>query len=316
MKPFYIGAIDIGGTKIAATIANQNGLLTRIIQPTLKTGPLSTVGEQAIALLQSACAQAGIDYSTLHTLGVSACGPFKKIDDMVGLATPNICGSTNNLPNDWTVIPLEKILRDQFSTVIIENDCVAALMAERTFGAVIHETDCVYVTWSTGIGFGLCVDGHILRGKNNNAGHAGHMLMDNQSKAICGCGNIGDVEALISGQLLCQNAASFPTFCEQNPDARLMAQWFGRALYNIVVTLDSRRFVIGGSVWVNNHQWLMPLVEQEIKAHLPVLTDDISIVSASLGKLVADIGALTLVMPPEWIPHWQLSKPWKNLLTQ
>ena len=46
---------------------------------------------------------------------------------------------------------------------------------------------------------GLCVDGHVLRGKNGNAGHAGHMFVSDNHDALCGCGNIGDVEGLIAG---------------------------------------------------------------------------------------------------------------------
>ncbi|WP_375183350.1 hypothetical protein [Marinobacter sp.] len=53
-------------------------------------------------------------------------------------------------------IPLEKVLCERFASVVIENDCVAALAGERMFGAVQDEPNCAYVTWSTGVGFGLC----------------------------------------------------------------------------------------------------------------------------------------------------------------
>jgi glucokinase len=58
---------------------------------------------------------------------------------------------------------------------------------------------CAYVTWSTGVGMGLCVDGRVLRGKNGNAGHGGHMFVSDNDDALCGCGNVGDVEALVAG---------------------------------------------------------------------------------------------------------------------
>ena len=203
MKQQYIAGLDIGGTKIAATIADAEAVLARVMELTVKTGSPDALGRQALALVQAACEQAGIDANAINVFGVSSCGPFAQLDGMIGLAAPNICGGISgraDLPNDWTIIPLEKILREQFSTVVIVNDCVAALQAERTFGALRDEENCVYATWSTGIGFGLCVDGHILLGKHGNAGHAGHMLMDIQSNAICGCGNRGDLEAMISGR--------------------------------------------------------------------------------------------------------------------
>jgi glucokinase len=53
-----IGALDIGGTKIAATVAGPNGPLARLTLPTPKTGSVRALPEQSIALLESACAQA------------------------------------------------------------------------------------------------------------------------------------------------------------------------------------------------------------------------------------------------------------------
>jgi glucokinase len=326
MEPRYIGALDIGGTKMAATVAGVQGPLVRVMQPTVKTGSVRAVGEQAIALLQAACVKAGIEQRAIDAAGVSSCGPFARIDGMLGLASPNLCGAragAADLSNDWDVIPLEQVLREQFKTVVIENDGVAALIAERTFGAVRDESNCAYVTWSTGIGFGLCVDGRVLHGKCGNAGHAGHMLMSEQSAARCGCGNYGDLEALISGRNLgnrlgISTADLFAAARNGDAAARAIAtqaaQWFGRALYNLVATLDMRVFVVGGSVWQHHGDWLAPIVLQEITSRLPVLTQGVAVVPAALGALVADIGALGLVMPPDWSARWRDTQPWHALV--
>jgi glucokinase len=325
LETYAIGALDIGGTKVAATVANARGLLARVVQPTAKTGSSRALGEQAIALLEAACNQANIACAQLSTVGVSSCGPFVLIDNMIALAAPNICGGrahSDDLPNDWQTIPLEQVLRERFAHVVIRNDCVTALVAERMFGAVQDEANCVYATWSTGIGFGLCVDGHILNGKNGNAGHAGHMLLNEQSDMLCGCGNRGDVEAMVSGRNLGKHVgrstsevfsaahAGEPAALETTFQA---ARSFGRALYNIAVTLDTRVFIIGGSIWTHHGQWLAPIVEQEIAARLPALTQGVSIVPADLGELVTDIGALAMVMPTDWIPGWRGERPWRGL---
>jgi len=258
-------------------------------------------------------------------VGVASAGPFVREDGMLALATPNICGglaASSDLPNDWRVIPLERVLRERFSHVAIENDCVAALAAERTFGAVRDEHDCVYVTWSTGIGFGLCVDGHILRGKHGNAGHAGHMMMSEREDALCGCGNRGDLEGLISGRnisrpLNMRTAELFQAARDGDAQARVVvteaARWLGRALYNIAVTLDTRMFVIGGSVWMNHGVWLAPMVLQEIESRLPALTSGVTVLPAALGTLVADVGAFSLVLPQEWVFDWRRTQPWQAL---
>lgn len=316
----YIGGIDIGGTKIVAIVANQDGLLARVTQPTAKSGSVRALPEQGVQLLDAACRNAGIEPDLVRNVGVASCGPFVHEDGMIALTTPNLCGAINpSLPNDWDRIPLEAVLRERFGRVAIENDCVAALVAERAFGAVRDEPDCAYVTWSTGIGFGLCVDGRILHGKHGNAGHAGHMLLDAYSDAVCGCGNHGDVEALTSGSnigLRLQMSAADLFRAARAGDARAvasaeeLAQWFGRALYNVVATIDTRYFVIGGSVWANHGDWLLPRVKKEIVSRFPALTDGVKLLPAALGAMVADIGALCLTMPEDWIAEWRRSEPW------
>lgn len=322
MTEKVIGAIDIGGTKIAATVASESGLLSRKVAPTPKTGTPDVLPELAAALLHDACEEAGVTASAISSVGVSSCGPFVRENGLIELAAPNICGArAAGLPNDWDVVPLEKVLRNHFNQLVIENDCVAALVAERTFGAVVGEPDCAYVTWSTGIGFGLCVDGHILHGKNGNAGHAGHMLLSESSDALCGCGNLGDVEALVAGRnlgerLQMSTAELFGAARKGDPDAHAhaleAAKWFGRALYNVTTTLDMRCFVIGGSVWLHHGEWLAPLVQREIDSRFPALTSGVRLMTAGLGELVADLGALCLVLPQEWVPSWTRAKPWQK----
>ena len=79
-------------------------------------------------------------------------------------------GPARGLPNDWKTALLEAPLRAAFAQVRVENDGIGALEAERRWGALqqggVPMAHCAYVTWSTGIGTGVCVDGHVLRGKN------------------------------------------------------------------------------------------------------------------------------------------------------
>jgi glucokinase len=324
LEAAVIGGIDIGGTKVAVSVADKSGILCRLSQPTLKTGADDAVAMQVVELLQAACSKAGV--GGVDAVGVSSCGPFAMQDGMVALVTPNLCGGLSgapDLPNDWRHIPLEATLRRHYSRLEVCNDAQAALVGERTFGAVQDESDCIYVTWSTGVGFGLCVDGRILSGKHGNAGHAGHMLMSEVSQAECGCGNVGDLEALISGRNLARRlgrstADVFNAARAGNASAYEVAvgaaQWLGRGLYNVVATLDTRQIVIGGSVWENHGDWLAPIVQQEIQSRLPALTHGVLLKRAGLGNLVADVGALSLVLPASWIEDWRARQPWGGLL--
>ena len=323
----WIAAIDIGGSKIAVILADASGPRYRLIQPTVKTGTSRAIPEQCLTLLQSLCHQADIDFSKINSIGVSACGPFAFQDNSLGLVAPNLCGGLSNaddLPNDWTFIPLASVLHEQCSHVVIDNDCIAALTAERNFGAAQDEPNCAYVTWSTGIGFGLCVDGHVLRGKHGNAGHAGHMLLSEVSDALCGCGNQGDLEGLISGRNLNQRLQQpleviFTAAAQGDPTclaiAEEAAKWLGRGLYNLITTLDLRCILMGGSVWRHHAGLLAPLVEKEIHSRFTAMTEGVVVQSAALGELVADLGALSLVMPESWKADWNARQPWIALTT-
>ena len=321
--PTTVAALDIGGTKMAACIATASGPLLRVVQPTLTTGTPDTIARQGLRLIDDCCRQLQINPALVQSVGVSSCGPFDVRDDAIGIIPPNLCGGLPNgedLPNDWTFLPLESVLRERFSTVRIANDCVAALHAERSFGNA--PANAIYVTWSTGIGFGLCVDGHILNGKAGNAGHAGHMLMSDTSQALCGCGNHGDLEGLVGGrnfgkhlgkpleQIFRDAKAGDPAAMHAVQEA---ARWFGRALYNLTTILDTEAIFVGGSVWRHNEAMLTPLVVTEIESRFTALTRGVSVQGATLGELVTDMGAFALVMPPPWVQGWRLNRPWQVL---
>jgi glucokinase len=57
----------------------------------------------------------------------------------------------------------------------------------------------VYLTISSGIGAGVCVDGEVLDGWDGNAGEVGHMVIDHDGEMTCGCGRGGHWEAYCSG---------------------------------------------------------------------------------------------------------------------
>lgn len=321
--PSHIAAADIGGTKMAVCIADAKGPLLRVTQATIRYGAPDAIARQVLQLIHACCQQLQIDPSMVRAIGVSSCGPFELRDGSTGIIPPNLCGGLPNgedLPNDWTFLPLESVLREHFSTVRITNDCVAALHGERSFGKA--PANSIYVTWSTGIGFGLCVDGRILNGKAGNAGHAGHMLLSDTSDALCGCGNRGDLEGMIGGRNFGKHLGKplddIFSDAQANDAAALHAVqeaacWFGRALYNLTTILDTEAIFIGGSVWRHNETLLMPLVRQEIEGRFPALTRGVTVQGATLGELVTDMGAFALLIPGQWIPDWRARRPWEAL---
>lgn len=312
-----VACVDIGGTKVAVNIVDAQGARGKVVEPTATTGANDALASQIIRMVGQSCAAAGVAIGAVARVGVSSCGPFVLNDGLVELAAPNICGGmagkARGLPNDWQTALLEGPLRHAFAHVRVENDGIGALEAERRWGALQVDgnplTHCAYVTWSTGIGTGLCVDGHVLRGKNGNAGHAGHLFVSDNTDALCGCGNIGDVEGLIAGNAIARRFAplGYPdaaalfaaTYSGDTRAAALiddLCQVMGRMLYGLIVTLDLRRISIGGSVYWHHRAYLLPRLQAFVRGKLPSLTDGCELVSAGLGERVGDFGALALVV--------------------
>lgn len=308
--------VDLGGTKIAVTLANSAGLHAKRVEPTCKEGHNDALALQIVRMIGESCAAAGFNQQNIDAVGVSSCGPFVLNKGMVELAAPNICGGiageARGLPNDWQSALLEAPLKALFPNVRVENDGIAALEAERRWGALQNNgkplANCAYVTWSTGIGAGLCVDGHVLRGKNGNAGHAGHMFVSTNLDALCGCGNVGDLEALVAGNAIPRrfaaqgfNDAATLLIASQAYNMTATAiidalcDDMGRALYNLIVTLDLERISLGGSVFWHHRDYLLPKLQAVVHGKMPALTTGCELVPAGLGNQVGDWGALALV---------------------
>lgn len=307
--------IDIGGTKVAVSLADGSGTppIGRRAEPTATTGDRGALARQIVRLVDEVCAEQGIAPQSVVQAGVSSCGPFLHVGGLIEVTNPNICGGMagpgRGLANDWVAVPLEAPLRERFASVRIENDAVAALEAERIWGALKGLSHCAYVTWSTGVGAGLCVDGRILHGKNGNAGHAGHTFAsDDPLGMLCGCGNWGDVEALVAGNavqrrfaeggwadaaVLMQAAAAGHAGALQVVNE--LCRVLGRMLYNLVVLMDLERISLGGAVFWHNRDLVLPLLQAEVSSRLPALTQGVQLVPAGLGDKVGDYAALALV---------------------
>lgn len=304
--------VDIGGTKIAVSLNTGAGLdlIGKRSEPTVKTGHNDAVAQQVIRLVDEACAEVGIAPSRVQRVGVSSAGPFVLKGGLVELASPNLCGGiagpARGLPNDWMTATLEAPLRRRFTEgVRVENDAVSALEAERRWGALQGYEHCAYVTWSTGVGMGLCVDGRVLRGKNGNAGHGGHMFVSDNDDALCGCGNVGDLEALVAGNAVARrfgaDAATLMQHARAGDPAAIgivdeLCRVMGRALYNATVLLDLQRISLGGSVFLHNKDYLLPRLQAQLTGRMTALTNGCELVPAGLADRVGDYAALALLV--------------------
>lgn len=305
--------VDIGGTKVSVSLNAGDGdrtLLATRTEPTAKSGTPDVLVRQVVQMVDAACVQLGVPPQSVQSAGVCAPGPFVMEQGAIALASPNLCGALasaacgNDVPNDWHTVVLEAPLRHRFKQLRIENDAVAALEAERRWGALQGVDHCAYITWSTGVGGGLCVGGRVLRGKHGNAGHVGHIFVSDDDHAICGCGNVGDLEALVGGHAVARRlgvtmsellaaAQAGDTQAGQAVDA--MCRVMGRALYDLIALLDLQRIALGGSVFFHHQALLMPRLIAQVRGRLVPVTEGCELVSAGLGARVGDYGALALL---------------------
>lgn len=321
----YHALVDIGGTKLSVALVrtvdipyNQaTALLAKRVEPTTRTGNANAVPLQIIRMVDAACAALGATLQQIASVNVATCGLFL-MDELVA---PNLCDGLARHgafmgANNWTSIPLAQVLRGAFDhtgcEVHIENDGVAALMAELRWGALQGTDNSAYVTWSTGIGVGLLVDGRVLRGKNGNAGHAGHMVVgdgavDKADQLLhCACGNVADAQSQIAGSYIPKRWPAYASAealldAARNRDALAMTHvnslcdGMARVLYNLTTTLDLARIAIGGSVFWHHQDLLLPRVQALVAQRFPAMTTGLSIVPAGLGASVGDFAALAVL---------------------
>lgn len=180
--------LDIGGTKIAAGIVDENGQLRhQNRQPT----PHSDDPEQVWAAAEQAIAEALKTVGgTVDGVGISSAGPIQLSD---GTISPvNIAA--------WRGFPV----RDRVAAAVpgvpvrLAGDGLCMALGEHWCGAGRGAAFMLGMVVSTGIGGGLILDGVPYDGRTGNAGHVGHMIVDLDGPP-CSCGARGCVEAIASG---------------------------------------------------------------------------------------------------------------------
>ena len=180
--------LDIGGTKIAAGLADPDGVL---VHTTIHPTPASASAEQVWAAVAATLAEAlrAAD-GAVRAVGIAAAGP---IDLHSGSVSPI------NIPS-WRGFPL----RDRVATAVpgvpvqLGGDGVCMALGEHWLGAGRGARFLLGMVVSTGVGGGLVLDGAPYAGRTGNAGHVGHVVVE-QDGEPCTCGGHGCVETIASG---------------------------------------------------------------------------------------------------------------------
>jgi glucokinase len=253
-----IGAVDIGGTKIAAGIVNDAGkVLAKRETATEKARAYPDGLGHIVRMLGEAAQQADTE---LSGVGIGSTGwvyPFT-----------GEFGDVDFLPGWKGSNPVNDLAREFGVRVALENDGDAAALGEAAWGAGKGKSRLIYVTVGTGIGGGIILEGRLYRGAHKAHPEVGHHVVD-ASGPLCTCGFRGCWEALATGPALAAwfNAKAqavdapartltakeifqcarqgHPLACEAVARA---TYYLGLGLANLINLFVPERIVLGGSI--------------------------------------------------------------------
>jgi len=314
---YYLG-IDIGGTKCAVIAGMDNmTILERISFPTETTlGP-----DHAISRLLSG-AEKIIDkfgLSELISIGISCGGP---LDSKKGLVQ-----SPPNLPG-WDNIPIVQLFEEKFDKpAFLQNDANACALAEWKFGAGRGSENMIFLTFGTGMGAGIIINGKLYSGTNDLAGEVGHIRLADDGPE--GYGKKGSFEGFCSGGGIARIAKDLAmakirnnekvSFIENIEDVdnittkdiaeaaakgdktaleifEISGRYLGKGLSVLIDILNPQKIVIG-SIYARCRQFLEPPCMQEVHREALEPSGNVcEIVPAELGEQVGDYASLSVAM--------------------
>lgn len=313
----YIAGIDIGGTKCAVSIGCLKDGGIRILSkdkfPT-PTDPKEAVAALIAALRAMLKAQ---EETELKAIGISCGSP---LDSKKGLIK-----CPPNLPN-WDNVEITAPFEEAFGVpAALQNDANACALAEWLWGAGKGTRNMVFLTFGTGLGAGLILDGKLYTGTNDMAGEVGHVRLSEEGPV--GYGKQGSFEGFCSGGGIARfalpllrdwaeagkqtlllredkrmediTAADIGLAAEKGDALSLFilketGRKLGRGLAMLIDILNPQRIVIG-SIFLRQEAVLREPMEEVIAGEaLPDTRNVCEIVPAGLGEQLGDYAALSV----------------------
>jgi len=238
-----LAGIDLGGTQVRVALARSDGRLVASIKT--RTHLLAT--PQAMVDWAAGEIDRHRGREKVRSITIAAPGPI----DLKRGALVN----PPNLP--WQNVPLVAMMSlATGARVHLANDADMAGLGEFHHGAGRGTQNMVYITWSTGVGGGLIIDGKLHRGAHGTAGEIGHTIID-PNGPLDNCGQRGCLEAFVSGTALARETGR--TAAElfagaAGGDRKALAAvekaayYMGIALISLTNAIDPEMFVMGGGV--------------------------------------------------------------------
>jgi len=314
---YYIG-VDIGGTKCAVSLGQvENGIVTILHRCISHPTANYSVTEMLEILTKDCRACIILSPERPKSIGISCGGPLDSKRGRI-LSPPNLIG--------WDDIPITDYLEQKLNLpAYLCNDANACALAEWRMGAGQGTENMLFLTFGTGLGAGMILNGRLYEGTTDNAGECGHIRLAKWGPT--GYGKMGSFEGFCSGGGIAQLAQIMvreqlqqgkkPALCSSieelgNLTAAKVAEFanngdplalhiyeevgtmLGEGLSILIDILNPQRIVIG-SIFTRAQNLLWPAAEKVIcRETLPLAREACEVVPAGLTESVGDIAALTV----------------------
>ena len=284
-------ALDIGGTAIKSALLDEGGQV-------LQEGETPSEGRRGGKRLMERAKAVIDDYTGYDAIGVSTTG---QVDAREG----RIIFANENVPC-YSGMQVARILRTHARVpVVVENDVNAAALGEAHFGAGVGERDFLCLTYGTGVGGAIVIDGRIYGGADGVAGEMGHILTHPEGLP-CACGQRGCYEQYASTSALMRRArevepslrngrALFERFSAREDLQAIVAAWVAEVTYgliSLVHTFNPSLIVLGGGVM--RQAVVVQAVRDRLYPRLMQSYRGVRLEGARLGNQAGIFGAFVL----------------------
>jgi glucokinase len=311
----YVIGVDLGATWVRVALSDKNGKIIEKARERTNVSDEKAISNQIVRMVHSLCKKNSITIANLMGVGIASAGPLDLKEG--ALINPT------NLPFDY--VPLTKPISEKLGIpAFLANDCTAAALGEKEFGAGKKLNNIVYITIGTGIGGGAIVDGHLLLGKDGNAVEIGHLTIDCEGRLECGCGKRGHWEAYCSGRnipnYIKMRLEEINEELKRRSTLSKKAQLSSQDLFeaakmgdkislqlveelgvlnaigfaNVINAYDPSLITVGGTVALKNEDFVLPPIKRHVKDYTVNRLPEIVI--TPLGEDTGIYGGIAIVL--------------------
>lgn len=295
----YILGFDIGGTKCAVVTAEWDGKEVKLLKKEKCDTDLSISPEE---MLDKLIVMAdSILEKTPDAVGISCGGPLDSEKGII-LGPPNLPG--------WDYVEIVKKLETYYKVPVkLQNDANACAVAEWKFGAGRGYKNVVFMTFGTGLGAGLILDGKLYSGTNGNAGEVGHIRLSPDGPV--GFGKKGSFEGFCSGggiaqlgRMMLNEDITAKEIAERALAGdekaievyRTSGRYLGKGL-SVIIDILNPEIVVIGSIFARNRDLLWECAREEIeKEALKESAECCKVAGAELGENIGDFAAIATAL--------------------